>query len=299
MATLNIIGKIQDVLGDVRIVAVDEMVRDAVNDGLVYEDERIVSSDPDALFQIKYSELSEATVYAGVFDVHVDSSVTAIADGSENIVNLPDTMGTKETVTEVAEEDIDIFETEAGEDGVESNSQNIEDNPEAIDYLQDFTRGTTDAVGFGSSTFEDENLDLVNRGPEAVDDLIDVFEDTPFTSSIDLDANDIDLDGNVLSVLGGTFITTQGGTLVLASDGSYTYTAPETNFNGIDTVNYTVTDGFLTDVGTLTVNVIPVNDIATVSADAKAVTEDDAALLTTGGTVIVTDVDNGEAFAIP
>ena len=76
----------------------------------------------------------------------------------------------------------------------------------------------------------------------AVDDAITATEDTLFTSTVDLDFNDTDLDGDSLSVVAGTFATTQGGSLVLAADGSYTYT-PAANFNGIDTVDYTVTDG--------------------------------------------------------
>ncbi|MBA6339421.1 cadherin-like domain-containing protein, partial [Colwellia sp. MB02u-10] len=83
--------------------------------------------------------------------------------------------------------------------------------------------------------------------PVAVDDVINVTEDTAFTSSIDLAANDTDLDGDSLTVTAGTFATAQGGTLALAADGSYTY-IPAANFNGTDTVDYTVTDGTATDV---------------------------------------------------
>ncbi|MDV7214296.1 Ig-like domain-containing protein, partial [Azotobacter beijerinckii] len=83
-------------------------------------------------------------------------------------------------------------------------------------------------------------------------DAVTATEDTPFSSSIALDANDSDLDGDSLSVVAGTFITAQGGTLVLAADGRYTYT-PAANFTGTDSVDYTVTDGSLTDVGTLTI----------------------------------------------
>ncbi|WP_413699229.1 Ig-like domain-containing protein [Psychromonas sp. KJ10-10] len=85
------------------------------------------------------------------------------------------------------------------------------------------------------------------------------LEDETFISSIDLDANDSDADGDALSVIAGTFTTTQGGTIVIASDGSYTYT-PVPNYHGTDSVEYTVTDGALTDTGTLTINVQPVND---------------------------------------
>ncbi|MCQ4349185.1 cadherin-like domain-containing protein [Pseudomonas stutzeri] len=43
------------------------------------------------------------------------------------------------------------------------------------------------------------------------------------------------------------------------SPSSYTYTPPA-DFHGTDTVDYTVTDGSLTDTATLTLTVTPVND---------------------------------------
>ncbi|WP_133149781.1 Ig-like domain-containing protein, partial [Shewanella sp. 10N.286.52.C2] len=98
-----------------------------------------------------------------------------------------------------------------------------------------------------------------NDGPIAVDDEINVTEDTAFTSTIELDANDLDVDGDDLTVTAGTFTTTQGGTIVIAADGSYTYTPP-LNFTGVDTVEYTVSDGSLSDIGLLTINVGEVND---------------------------------------
>ena len=62
--------------------------------------------------------------------------------------------------------------------------------------------------------------------------------------------------------------TTNGGSIDIASDGSYTYT-PALNFSGIDSVVYTVTDGVLSDTGTLNINVIAVADapILTLNAD--------------------------------
>ena len=74
-------------------------------------------------------------------------------------------------------------------------------------------------------------VDLPNTAPVAVDDAVIATEDTVFTSTIDLDTNDTDLDGDALSVVAGTFATSQGGSITIAADGSYTYT-PAANFNG-------------------------------------------------------------------
>ncbi|MCQ4349164.1 cadherin-like domain-containing protein [Pseudomonas stutzeri] len=54
---------------------------------------------------------------------------------------------------------------------------------------------------------------------------------------------------------------------------SYTYTPPA-DFHGIDTVDYTVTDGSLTDTATLTLTVTPVNDAPVAQNDAVTVSED-------------------------
>ncbi|MCM2319899.1 MAG: retention module-containing protein, partial [Pseudomonas sp.] len=126
----------------------------------------------------------------------------------------------------------------------------------------------------------------VNDAPVAVGDAVSVTEDVPFSSTLDLDANDTDVDGSTLSVVDGTFSTTQGGTLVLAADGSYTYN-PAANFNGTDSVAYTVTDGSLTDVGTLTITVSPAND-APVGNDLTATTAEDTPV---SGQLTATDVD--------
>ncbi|MCC6075851.1 Ig-like domain-containing protein, partial [Pseudomonas sp. GCM10022188] len=132
----------------------------------------------------------------------------------------------------------------------------------AADYMGGFPV-ISYTVTDGSGTDDTSTLSIfitpVNDAPVAVDDAVTVTEDTPFSSSIELDANDSDLDGDSLSVVAGTFATAQGGTLVLASDGSYTYT-PAANFHGTDSVDYTVTDGSLSDVGTLTLIVNPAND---------------------------------------
>ncbi len=116
----------------------------------------------------------------------------------------------------------------------------------------------------------------VNDAPVAVDDVNSTDEDTPVNSTLDLQSNDTDLDGDALSVdpkSVGTFSTTQGGTIIIAADGSYSYT-PAANFNGTDTFEYTVTDGKLTDIGKLSITVNPVNDAPVAVDDVNSTDED-------------------------
>jgi len=94
-----------------------------------------------------------------------------------------------------------------------------------------------------------------NDDPEAVDDTANTNEDTPVT--INVLANDSDVEGDAISVTGVT--QPANGSVVLNSDGTVTYT-PNSNFNGVDTFTYTISDGDETDVGMVTVNVASVPD---------------------------------------
>lgn len=57
-----------------------------------------------------------------------------------------------------------------------------------------------------------------------------------------------------LSAVAGTFTTTQGGSAVIATDGSFDYSAPA-GFIGTDTFTYTATNGTASDTATVTINV--------------------------------------------
>ena len=76
--------------------------------------------------------------------------------------------------------------------------------------------------------------------------------------------------------------------VVLGPDGSYTYT-PDANFCGTDTFTYEVSDGALTDTGTVTITVTCVNDEPVAVDDSNATPEDTPV----NGTVAPdTDTDN-------
>ncbi|MFN8304458.1 MAG: Ig-like domain-containing protein [Saprospiraceae bacterium] len=76
-----------------------------------------------------------------------------------------------------------------------------------------------------------------------------------------LKANDFDDNIAGATVTAGTFASTQGGSVVISSDGSFTYTPPA-GFNGSDMFTYTLNDGNpvgapvpTTDIGSVTVTV--------------------------------------------
>lgn len=90
----------------------------------------------------------------------------------------------------------------------------------------------------------------VNDAPQAVDDRETTSEDTPVV--IDVVANDVDVDGDTLSVAG--FTQPAHGTVQLNADGTLTYT-PDADFYGQDVFTYVVSDGTATDTATVQVEV--------------------------------------------
>jgi large repetitive protein len=129
---------------------------------------------------------------------------------------------------------------------------------------------------------------------------------------------DVDVDGDALSVTGFT-IDTDGnatqesfaagataviagkGSLTINADGSYTF-VPVLNFNGpVPVATYTVSDGSLTDTGTLTLTVNAVNDapviaLATTSGTYTEISGPDTTgndvALGTNGSAQISDVDS-------
>ncbi|MGI6260130.1 MAG: Ig-like domain-containing protein, partial [Anaerolineaceae bacterium] len=103
----------------------------------------------------------------------------------------------------------------------------------------------------------------VNDAPVAVDDAYTTVEDTLLTVDAPgvLD-NDYDVDGDDMTVTLRTNVS--HGTLILLSDGSFTY-QPDQDFFGTDSFTYTllthphITSGW-TDWATVTITVTPVND---------------------------------------
>lgn len=101
-----------------------------------------------------------------------------------------------------------------------------------------------------SVTFE---VSPVNDPPEPFQDIAQVQEDTPKT--IDVLANDTDVDGDTLSLL--TASSTHGQ--VAIQDNQLVY-EPIVNFNGSDVITYTVTDGEATATTKVNLSVMPTQD---------------------------------------
>jgi hypothetical protein len=119
----------------------------------------------------------------------------------------------------------------------------------------------TDGATFNSTNSTAINQ-LVNNAPTGKSKTLGTTQNQPATITLSkwLNRQDLDADGDVLTIASYNQTTTQGGTVSVAS-GGMTYT-PANDFFGSDSFTYTVTDGY-TNL-TLTVNV------SVVSADASS-----------------------------
>ena len=146
--------------------------------------------------------------------------------------------------------------------------------------MLEFTPGVDDTAGASLSYVVSDgelndtgmvsvSITSINDAPVANADSATVDEDT--TVSIDVLANDSDVDGDALSISSAT-VESGGGTVVIRA-GSLDYT-PAANSTAPATLRYVVSDGTLTDAATVTVTISPVNDAPVAAADSAATDED-------------------------
>ena len=151
-----------------------------------------------------------------------------------------------------------------------------------------------DVTGLNASATVTITLNPVNDAPIAVADSFTTLENAGIVIGAGaLTANDSDPEGTALAVTAvGSAVN---GTVALAA-GIVTFT-PTTFFNGAATFVYTVSDGALTAMATVTVTVLPVNQAPTLPVVLSPSPGSTVATLTPSLTVTnATDVDTGEVL---
>ena len=123
--------------------------------------------------------------------------------------------------------------------------------------------------GNGGSALGTLTISVVNRNdaPTVANDTLAVTEDSD-AIVIDVLSNDSDVDGDTFTIV--SVSTPSGGGSAVISNNAITY-QPATDFNGVETFTYTVSDGTLTSIGVVTVTVTSVNDLPTVVPDSMTV----------------------------
>lgn len=151
--------------------------------------------------------------------------------------------------------------------------------------------------GAGDSNLATVTITIVEVVPVAANDSYTTAEDTELVIDVagGVLANDTDTDAITAIVVDEP----AHGTLVLNSDGSFTYT-PDADYYGTDTFTYKANDGTSdSNVATVTITITPVNDAAPVANDDNYETDAGEELVITTGGVLAndTDVDGDELTA--
>ncbi len=177
------------------------------------------------------------------------------------LANDSDVDGDKLTVTGASAEHGTVIVNKSGTiDYMPGTNYN---GPDTITY------SISDGKGGSTTATVSVTVNSVNDLPTAGGDTATTDEDTAVT--VNVLANDGDVDGDKLSVTGATALH---GSVAINGDGSLTYT-PGANYNGPDTITYTVSDGHGGGAtGSVAVTVNSVNDVPVAKNDAISVDED-------------------------
>jgi VCBS repeat-containing protein len=129
----------------------------------------------------------------------------------------------------------------------------------------------------------------LNDVPVANNDSYTVNEDTTLTvPAAGVLANDSDVDGDPLRTV--LVSNPASGTLNLSTNGGFTYT-PSLNFTGVVTFTYRAADyGLTSSVATVTITVLPLNDVPVANNDSYTVNEDTTLTIPAAG-VLANDSD--------
>jgi len=156
--------------------------------------------------------------------------------------------------------------------------------PDALTY--------TISDGHGGQATAELAFDVgsVNDAPTAVADAASLDEDTAVT--VDVVANDADVDGDALTVTG---LTPPAHGAATITDGHHVTYVPAPNFHGADALTYTISDGIAEATATLAFDVAGVNDTPVATDDAVSLDEDAQVAID----VVANDTDvDGDALTV-
>lgn len=117
-------------------------------------------------------------------------------------------------------------------------------------------------------------INCINDAPDNGNETMTVDEDDPATTTVDLLANNPDVDGDPVTM--SSYTNPANGIFTDNGNGTFDYT-PNPDFCGMDTVYYDVTDGSLTTTDMLIITVNCINDTPLGGNETMIIDEDAAA----------------------
>ena len=160
----------------------------------------------------------------------------------------------------------------------------------------DFSEVTDGAINLKMRSIENIVIEVEgNDAPVAGDDNFSVLEDNHLViNPADLIVNDSDPDGSLDASKVVVMTAASHGTIAVGADGVITYVA-DPDYNGADSFTYTVEDevGATSNIATVNINVVAVNDAPeAISLSNAAITENAAGVVV--GALSVADPDAGD-----
>ncbi|MEM8750169.1 MAG: tandem-95 repeat protein [Pseudomonadota bacterium] len=135
-----------------------------------------------------------------------------------------------------------------------------------------------------------------NEAPVAGNPPVATISEDTVSAPIDVVSSASDPEGGTISVVPGS-PSASNGTVTIDGGGDLIYT-PVADFNGSDTITYTITDGSgRTSTGSVAVNVTPVNDDPDAGTPAAVVTSEDVAINAIDVLSAASDID-GDTLAV-
>jgi DNA/RNA endonuclease G (NUC1) len=215
---------------------------------------------------------------------NADSAITDEDTAVEINVRLND--------TDVDGDGLSITNTTNGANGTVAvvNGSAVYTPAENYHGSDNFTYTVSDGHGGSAQGAVSVTINSVNDAPIATNDSATTDEDTP--KSIDVVANDTDVDGDTLTLLSVSGATNGSVSII----GGQALFSPDHNYNGTGTFNYTVSDGHGGEASaTVTVTINSVNDNPVAGSDSATTDEDNSVVVDVRGND--SDVD-GDSITI-
>jgi len=149
-----------------------------------------------------------------------------------------------------------------------------------------FTYKVNDGLGDSNTSTVTISVNAVNDAPVGAPDTASVDEDNVLImTKSELTSDDTDVDLDVLSLISvSNFVN--GSAFINGGNVEFT---PDENFYGTASFNYTLYDGFLTDITTVTITVNSINDAPTASNDTYTTTQEASITVTLLGNDLEND----------
>ena len=269
----------------------------SVDDTFTYTIEDPSGASDSATVTVTVSGVNDApTAVADTFETNEDTPLSISAPGLLMNDSDPDTGDTLSVILDVGPTHASFFSI--APDGSFSYTPAANFNG-----TDSFTYSASDGTATSSPATVTITIVPVNDAPNAVDDMFMTDEDTPLSiAAPGVLMNDTDPENDPLTVTASDATSTQGATVSVAADGSFSYDpagAAALQALGAaasvdDTFTYTIEDpSMASDTATVTVHVTGVDDPPVAVNDAATVTEDPVSPVPIDVLGNDTDIDGG------